>query len=67
MGLGEGTTSWDRAGKGPAPNGMDGASVHQTQDGTEAARGRAGSDWGPLFAFTAVMAVPFALVAWLMS
>lgn len=67
MGLGEGTTSWDHAGNGPAANGMDGASVHQTQDRTEAAPCRAGSDWGPLLAFTAVMAVPFALVAWLMS
>ncbi|MFN6942959.1 MAG: hypothetical protein ACK4OG_13300 [Parvibaculum sp.] len=69
MALGEGSALWDDVGNTPPPsNRSDESAIYQSQvehEGLGASQTKSG--WGPLFAFAAVMAVPFALVAWLMS
>ncbi|EKF57167.1 MAG: hypothetical protein ACK4HG_10815 [Agrobacterium albertimagni] len=69
MALGEGSARWDDVGDGPAPpDRSDETAIYQSQfehEGSGSAQTNSG--WGPLLAFAAVMAVPFALVAWLMS
>lgn len=69
MALGEGSALWDDAGTAPPPpSRSDETAIYQGQvehEGLRAAQTKSG--WGPLLAFAAVMAVPFALVAWLMA
>ncbi|MDM7980344.1 MAG: hypothetical protein QUV71_08380 [Rhizobium sp.] len=69
MALGEGSALWDDVGKAPsAPSRSDESAIYQGQVEHEGLRdAQTKSGWGPLLAFAAVMAVPFALVAWLMA
>jgi hypothetical protein len=69
MALGEGSARWDDVGNGPLPpDRNDETAIYQSQVEHEGlGAGQTNSGWGPLLAFAAVMAVPFALVAWLMS
>ncbi|MGE8103913.1 hypothetical protein ACQKP1_09515 [Allorhizobium sp. NPDC080224] len=69
MALGEGSARWDGVGNGPLPpDRNDETAIYQSQVEHEGlGAGQTNSGWGPLLAFAAVMALPFALVAWLMS
>jgi hypothetical protein len=52
----------------PPPSRSDESAIYQGQVEHEGLRdAQTKSGWGPLLAFAAVMAVPFALVAWLMA
>jgi hypothetical protein len=69
MALGEGSARWDHVGNGPLPPDRSSeTAIYQSQVEHEGlGAGQTKSGWAPLLAIAAVMAVPFALVAWLMS
>ncbi|MBX9468297.1 MAG: hypothetical protein ACK4UW_10040 [Rhizobium rhizophilum] len=66
MGVGNGSTPWLEVGDGTLDKGEH-PGCRPEADGSSVASSRALSDWTLLFAFTAVMIIPFVLVAWLMS
>lgn len=66
MGAGKGSAPWLELGDVAHDNG-DQAGCGPEEHGSTLASFQALSDWTLLFAFTAMMSIPFVLVAWLMS
>lgn len=67
MGVGENSVSWADLAEGTQE---DGDQLQHNRASEPAARGvslETQSDWVLLMVFTAIMTIPFALVAWLMS
>jgi hypothetical protein len=67
MGLGDGGTSWGSGPESIAANLSEERASPDGRDHGDPLPIRPEPDWGSLLMYTAVMAVPFALVAWLMS
>ena len=68
MALGKGSARWEEAGNSPPSNRCDETVIYESQfdrEGLGAAQTKSG--WAPILVFAAAMALPFALVAWLMS
>lgn len=67
MGVGEGSAPWVEVAEGVLEN-SDQSSSGRERDGQPSGVALdTPADWALLFVLTAIMAVPFGLVAWLMS
>lgn len=67
MGVGENSAAWAELADGVT---ADDDQLRRSREGEPLAEGaslESQSDWVLLFAFTAIMTIPFALVAWLLS
>lgn len=64
--VGKGSGPWREVGDGALDN-CEQSGCSTEADGFTVISSQALSDWTLLFAFTAIMIIPFVLVAWLMS
>lgn len=67
MGVRDGTTSFVEVAGGMLDQGEQTSTGREKDDPAADRSVKVRADWGPILAFAAMMAVPFALVAWLMS
>ncbi|MDH4413186.1 MAG: hypothetical protein QE484_07765 [Rhizobium sp.] len=67
MAVGERSASWIELTDGTYDDGDNAQRGRESDTDTRGAPPGSPSDWGRLFGFTAIMTIPFGLVAWLMS